>query len=576
MAFVYRSDRVTQLGINQGSEVGPGEYIDPKPFLTEKASKVPFGVQSKRDSKPLEPTPGPGSYFVEHRYNNSNEDEGTSEPLYKIIDTVGKEIQQAGGNKPFTFTDKRFKDNLNDGLPGPGHYHRDELKSFRKEKSKLAKIAHNVQDTKNKVSSIPFKENAYGYDFDVKGNLILNKSPDLNNQFKGEKEDRVGPDRYNVVKSSDWIKNQVDWSKSKAKREEEKPKEPEMLPKPEFDVIPQRKKYMREKIVKDLVDRRKRIFEMQETVPKPSLVEEIISKETPGPGYYYDEVYSSFKPKQRPAVFQSFGSFERRFFDKNLYDESNDNMEYRRPPVDERFEKMKINKLKEQMNFNSVFVKEMKRKRQTSASVEKVKVNVNDWTENLGPGTYEVPEVKRVNPSNISSFGSMEKRFRKPPEINEKLPGPGSYYTTSTLEKVNNKSNTLGRLLSRSVIRTQRERSNFEPEKEPEQLPSVGQYSPEINSSISYKVLKNVYKYNNASVPFQSKESRFKVSAGSGSNIGPGLYYKEVPKGLPEKIVKQSPKRPKFDDFAPDLGPGSYNVGNYFDWNKKSYNILYV
>ena len=63
-------------------------------------------------------------------------------------------------------------------------------------------------------------------------------------------------------------------------------------------------------------------------------------------------------------------------------------------------------------------------------------------------------------------------------------------------------------------------------------------------------------------------------------NIGPGYYYHEKIK----TNLKQSPQfyshenesKKKWFDSNPNLGPGHYDLNNYFDWNKKSFNINFV
>jgi hypothetical protein len=586
MAFVFRSERVTQLGEKKGSELGPGEYLQPKISIKDKLNTAPFGVKSRRDNKSKDETPGPASYFTEKRYNNVCPDEyAEDEPLYKAIDTAYKETHEGVriiDKKPFTFMERRFKENYKNDTPGPGYYHMEEQRPRSKDMQKVARKSYDANAVVSRVSSIPFKDNSYGYNLDGKGNLVINHSPDSAFCYKGEKNDKVGPDRYNTVKPKDWIKRSIDWSKSKSERCNVKKAEEQSTQQPlkeDITVIPFKKKYFKEKIVKDLVDRRKRILELQVNIPKPDLAEDIVSKETPGPGYYYSEdIFSSFKSKQKEPAYQSFGTFEQRFNNYKKLEESDEFVDNKKLIIDERYDQLRTKKLKEQVNFNSVFVKDMKRKRQNSASIEIKKES--DWKEKLGPGTYELTQSKKPAYSNIAMFGSMEKRFVPNKVSNEKVPGPGSYFSQNDI--LSNKNHTLGKLFSNTL---KKGKFKSEPipnpilttEKKEDVTPGVGTYSPEINTSLNYKILKNVYKYNNSDIPFQSKEIRFKDSRDLNTKVGPGLYHKDVVKGLPEKIIKPTHQSISFKDkLSEDLGPGSYDLGSYFEWNKKSYNILYV
>ena len=118
-----------------------------------------------------------------------------------------------------------------------------------------------------------------------------------------------------------------------------------------------------------------------------------------------------------------------------------------------------------------------------------------------------------------------------------------------------------------------------------ERIPSVGHYNSDILLSMGYKVAKNVNRFNTLSAPFNSIEKRFlniskKNSTGT---IGPGQYYKDKNRNDRDINYNNSPPFNTSSERNCELvenkyrnGPGSYNTGSDFDWNKKTYNIQYI
>ena len=62
------------------------------------------------------------------------------------------------------------------------------------------------------------------------------------------------------------------------------------------------------------------------------------------------------------------------------------------------------------------------------------------------------------------------------------------------------------------------------------------------------------------------------------SNLGPGIYYKELPVKAPfiRSPFQSGFERMTDEDIGSGLEPGHYNVKSYFDWNKKTYNVSYL
>ena len=92
-------------------------------------------------------------------------------------------------------------------------------------------------------------------------------------------------------------------------------------------------------------------------------------------------------------------------------------------------------------------------------------------------------------------------------------------------------------------------------------------------------IIKNNLKYKNfKNIPFTSHSIRFKENKNINSIVGPGtyninnksydnIYNSKVPfNSSSNKIIKE-----KYNYI-----PVQYSSDNYFDWNKKSYNIIYA
>ena len=214
-----------------------------------------------------------------------------------------------------------------------------------------------------------------------------------------------------------------------------------------------------------------------------------------------------------------------------------------------------------------------------------------EYNAKVGPGSYN-PEKKLKNTYSyeVGNFGSLEKRFPIFPSHDE-FPGVGKYYHLETWVP-KKKNNSLEKIIPPNIIKKVKEgisvnkmglfRDNIM--KENHKQPTVGQYSVEkinsIESNIKYSI--NVGKNQPG---FGSSFKRFYIFKNQiNENNGVGNYNIKYPMN---KIYQQnaaflgSAGRNDIDDnkkkntLNPLSGPGSYNQDSYFDWNKKSYNILF-
>ena len=112
-------------------------------------------------------------------------------------------------------------------------------------------------------------------------------------------------------------------------------------------------------------------------------------------------------------------------------------------------------------------------------------------------------------------------------------------------------------------------------------MPGVGSYDPDKVNSIAYqnrKKAKERKENEKLKIAFDSHMKNEKDVNEIKSNLGPGIYYKELPGKAP---VIRSPFQSGFDrmkkeEVGSGLEPGHYNVKSYFDWNKRTYNVSYL
>ena len=258
---------------------------------------------------------------------------------------------------------------------------------------------------------------------------------------------------------------------------------------------------------------------------------------------------SSFqKPNIPPQQFQYFGSIVQRFPRSK-----DDKLGPGRYFKEDTFVKKNSSEKKHYAPFNSKTLR-----------------NVTDHHANIpGPGYYEkLQPIGKKTFSKHAVFESSEARFVEMERLTG--PGPGQYSLIDPEE--NNKS-----YKGTAAFKGSPRMKPVDPDKDIENYPSVGQYNSDIVTSISYSLDKKILKPSMVNAPFNSMKNRWENINRKDYNIGPGQYFTET------KIMKEQRSPPfKFadkrfrDPKGLNLGPGEYDKENYFDWNKKSYNILYL
>lgn len=528
----------------------------------------------------------------------------------------------------FLGKDCRFKEKDEEITPGPGHYLKSNLGKHSPTNNFRVIPKKEKIDPLSKAVSIPAKNQGFGYEIEDELNVLMNEDPEKIKKFKGEKNDTVGPGNYNIDQPDVWLKKGgAQWSKSKTKKtlfginqKEDKPKSKLGVPlvaqsintklSKSFEVdirdIQNNMKIVHERSssasLKKTLDpknilksnqirknNRKEIIEMmtqKEPVDMFGTFQKKFASGTPGPGYYYDDrMTSGFKSAKYPEYKQNFQSNLQRFPDENKNLTVGPGTYFSEKNIEQKY--LKENKKGKVYPITTI----------AKEPIEKY-IEINP-----GPGQYDTSSSFRNTKRNLSNynFGSTEKRFVDMNKTSKVVtPGPGSYIETAstfytTKEKwVNLKtknrdpSNMMKRALTTKTIRqgigrTNLPRSQFDNQGQSKDIiPSVGTYNPETMFTIDYKVKKNSHKFGFSEAAFNSSitQNRFEIKKDEFS-LGPGFYYKDKKQNLAQVFppFNSNEKRKTIEvknDPMISTGPGIYNQNSYFDWNKKTFNILYL
>jgi hypothetical protein len=492
---------------------------------------------------------------------------------------------------------------------------------FSKQKIKIKKI-----NEFQRIPTIPSKVQEFGFDVLDNGSLIQKQNPDMYKTFTGEKGDTVGPGSYEIEKPSNWRRTGTEWSKLKVERDFiKKAKTPKnsstCLTSTNFSenntytknsfYVPTNNNSIKQynltsnetegnpnlsnknKISQEISKTKnktseKNVFKCRilncmryngKRLNKKETFESVIKGNFPGPGYYYDPFRtSSFFFKPTPEFKQFFGSRLERFTPNNTVQNNLGPGEY--------FEKS--------MNKTSVGFAPFSSKtnRFYASFVPENKIDLP------GPGeytlksfTYKPNKLKKNNVTSKAKFGSNEKRFAD--VINNKwkysIPGPG-YYNTDEDNKLDmNKKFTktfYGKNIFNLINKTNPlKRFSFRKKITKDKIPPIGTYNPDLIFSIDYNNKKKVFETKNSKSAFETtfnKKKKIKNKVDKNNvNIGPGYYYHEKKqtnlKPSPQFYSSHYNNSDKwFKNSNPNVGPGKYDINDYYEWNKKSFNINFI
>ena len=211
----------------------------------------------------------------------------------------------------------------------------------------------------------------------------------------------------------------------------------------------------------------------------------------------------------------------------------------------------------------------------------------------IGPGKYEFKSQfeKEQKPRS----GPFEKRFFN--IIKNNSLGPGEYLPLDNWDKNNNEIiyNQINNYKNKFMNNSNKDegRDYFIPKSD---NPEVGLYNPQIINSIEYNMIFHNNKISNLHAPFCTSENKFAHKYYSTpENVGPGSYLNNT--NISKKNIINKEIKAKYNLLMKDIeknkkikalydknknkiknriGPGTYGNFNYYDWNKRSFNILYV
>ena len=571
-----------------------GNNIKTKYDINKEKEVLGFEVKDKRFKNVFNLNPGPGDYFIEDKSLNKNKKSRAKSAM---------EFELKYKNKNKTKNKNKIPNKNRKGISAP---------------------------------SIPFNDN--GFEIDANNSLIKLEDPNEFMMFRGDKKESVGPGSYDLDNPQIWLKNGTSWSKMKSakgtnqfgKAEKKLTNVSKISTRPQsaleisqhfvsthsVNSLSDKSNMSRAntaKMLKDAREQRKwnmiqlrKDFkdEIQRKRNKwnriPLLANDIYDKElerfnnkqSPGPGYYVDiEKESSFYKRSipYPEFRQFFLSNNERFpeekidvflgptsyFKQNIYYKSSFN-------TNEMEKKIDINKIKQtpfstrEKRFNSINSPNGLNSKQMRTP---------------GPGSYDPFLVKnKIKSSNNTNnmFNTKQKRFGPSnSELNWIMmtPGPGDYINPYTATGTRN---TLlingiytdirkGKEILRQKAKTQKPLKSLKDEG----TPGVGSYDPDKVQSIAYqnrKKAKERKENEKLKIAFDSHMKNEKDINELKSNLGPGIYYKELPVKAPfiRSPFQSGFERMKDEDVGSGLEPGHYNVKSYFDWNKKTYNVSYL
>ncbi len=348
----------------------------------------------------------------------------------------------------------------------------------------------------------------------------------------------------------------------------------------------------------------------------------------PGPGYYLEEkMYTSFKPQPLPEEKQTFGSISQRFPYLNTQDTLGPGA-YFREDFNLEKSKQKIHKEKTMIpQFNKLksykpvkvehnvfpgpgeYEPEKTKKRVMTAAPTsnfgskeprfKKSSVANEASKVIGPGTYNNPDywaasskadcasLATMNKNSSNGFRSFAKILVKPNSANphRNMNRDNNFEIDAAEQHLgrNNFLNFNNNNLNQDVNNKQNNKNQARMEIKMPEVPGVGAYNADAIYSLEYKIAKNCAKNSLVEAPFNSTKTRPRFQDENKKNhlqsiLGPGIYHKIETNKFKQIYppFKNTEKRFRDAKSQYKTNPGQYDTSSYFDWNKKSFNILYL
>ena len=564
--------------------------------------KPPFNIQGKghQNLNIINNNPGPGSYNIEMN--------------------ILKPKQNSNSNLNFLTKSPRFNNNDSNKSPGPGAYNLIEKpliqkRLFQRPSSNIS--SKYKTNSVNNISTIPAKRQLFGYLVNEDGDLIRAIDPEFEKYYSGEKNNSIGPDRYNfLLKEKNPI---VNWKRMSARNLSAIKKDQNSILNININSNNISKNSMNNESIGDISkiskldtdisfiknngeNNNKHRIKMKDMIEnykrKLNLSRIVISKKTEiepidiqneleflnyaensifnKRGIFYPISLNQMKYQSKPEEYQFFGSSVERGIDKLPL---TDRILNPGPGsyFHETLKKFKIkNKNKDKNKINSTFSRS-----------KRPGLIMHKSSSTLGPGSYNIKNnlSSKKSFSNIGSF-ACERRFPEK-EQNENCVKNQNYINEDYKSNNNWKKEFKKEFNKKYFVNVEKEIKKIKDKKIEEKKPDFNNYQNErFVNILKTKVFSKINPYVSQNSPFMSGLGRFIKNKEDENSIkrGPGAYElrKNIGKSYQNNINNapfnsNSEKKSNYLFRANScVSPGEYVKDSYFDWNKKSFNIMFV
>ena len=629
MAFVYRSSKnleehkkfVNSLPLLNNLEYEILPEITKKYFSKNNINKssAPFGVKASKESpinKFNSNSPGPGSYQIQENFLKKSFNQNLTSPF-------DPENIEGTPAQLFISKERRFKYNnkIDNDNPSPAEYFQEKnkfSKNYEKKPNPRYFKHFNVFDPGRKIS-IPSDD----FYFDIKPNGEVEVKQDIN-EIKN-KENNTGPGSYDV-KYNTKNNNSIDWSRTADNIKKNKNKANEKIIEDidklkintqvntfnkfeeslnntsnnKINTSTNALLYNIEKITNKMCNTE--ITNKEESTKKDRF--ETKTESFPGPGDYEISPYINV-----PICFSNVTNFGSNSSRGLLYPTKDNKILIGHK--DKKFlaviknndKKRELNKsmnLKNKSN-NIEIIKSNKNRNKLKLPYDSYKLNalyINNIKERnllnkkilmdqIGPGSYDPSTsfYRSKIDNDVQNFGVLEKRF-KDNQDKQNIPGVGTYSLQNSFSKKKSMYQSpipqnITRKNSEGLSNAKFQEMKMQIYEEKNKQPGVWDYFPELVNSMDYKIYKEVR--NSEKKPgFNNGEKRFfesKHKYEDENQIGKyNLFYKKKEFGQQKSPFGSGEEKTDIKEGFEkpyNIGPGAYRYDSYFDWNKKSYNMIF-